>query len=557
MGLVGMMLTLGASSIAAANPPEAPGSVFAAARAAVADGRVVKSPLLGFSIVKTAFHDAPPQGALLIGFEVGLGKVHKNADVIYALRPLYRTADGELVTQDYGLFRESAARTPRQGLRHHQVVRTARIKAPPGYAVGGISVRTALYLRGLSVTFMRVRGQALDPADVLVSDWVGDRGRGRKMSAHGQGTAVVGIFGNRDDRRVLAVGLIYLRAPEPPARQDNQLPHPQPRPEKPRAEPPAPRAPEPPPFVPQAERPPADNPFPPNDRDDSTDEPPPAPRNWGWLLLVVFACVSLPAFIGLLVYFGRHRHLADVRRPSDQPAPRTAALPAPAESTAICAEPPPARASSLCAGPHPGLNSRSFEVGVPRLEERMQSFGRSGPVFFVARTPLQNGCRRLYRVYLLAEELLVLETELQQPPPNFTGVAVAHGLIGGLIAGLANAVVAFLRTRSADARRRQLDNAGLDELIRLAETEKDSFRAGPADVVCARLDPPSDWERGPKEEYPGRLYLRHRVCGEISLEFLTSVEMRIAEEELPRIFGDRLAVNIIWDPQLMRYVRKP
>src|SRR5262245_35133968 len=101
LALVGI-LVLG-PGVSSADPPGIePDSVFIAARAAVANGQVEKSPMLGFSIMKTPFEQLPPEGAVLVGFDLGLGKDLRDGEVIYSLRPVFQTATGEISSETFG-----------------------------------------------------------------------------------------------------------------------------------------------------------------------------------------------------------------------------------------------------------------------------------------------------------------------------------------------------------------------------------------------------------------------------------------------------------------------
>jgi hypothetical protein len=196
---------------AADGPGAEPDSVFAAVRAAAARGHVEKTQQQGFDIARGTFRDLPRQGGLLIGFDVGLGRF-VDREVVYALRPLYLTADGEIPTERYGLFVDR--NLPNQTIKtkvSHQV----RVKAKPGYAVGGVTIRTGLAIDGMSLTFIRIAGQALDSRDVYVSEWVGNSSGGREATLGGGGNLIVGVFGCQDEHDVRALGLLYVAGTAP------------------------------------------------------------------------------------------------------------------------------------------------------------------------------------------------------------------------------------------------------------------------------------------------------------------------------------------------------
>lgn len=75
---------------------------------------------------------------------------------LLALRPLYRTLKGLEHTRPYG------TKAPAGG-------RTSRILARPGYAVGGLRVPEGRGLDEVTIVFMRVNGDRLNPADRYLS----------------------------------------------------------------------------------------------------------------------------------------------------------------------------------------------------------------------------------------------------------------------------------------------------------------------------------------------------------------------------------------------------
>ena len=144
------------------------------------------------------FKDQAPDGGLLIGLEVGLGKFGAN-DVIKAVRPLYINAKGEEVTgTPYG----------------KNFSRPAMVKAKPGYAVGGLTVNAGLGIDGFTATFMRINGAKLDPKDAYQSEYIGGKGGGRTLLG-GDGTPVVGIVGKANQNDCTGIGLLLKQAGNP------------------------------------------------------------------------------------------------------------------------------------------------------------------------------------------------------------------------------------------------------------------------------------------------------------------------------------------------------
>jgi hypothetical protein len=149
-------------------PPEPPGL-----RDTKAEG--------GF-FARNEYRDVQSDGAILIGFEVGLGKVF-NTDIINYLRPIWLGPKGERFGTAYG--KKPASVTT--------------VKAKDGYALAGVVVAGGGALEGICFTFMRKKGKSLDVTDAYTSDWFGEQRR--KPSPNrlraGDGSTVVGIHGKR------------------------------------------------------------------------------------------------------------------------------------------------------------------------------------------------------------------------------------------------------------------------------------------------------------------------------------------------------------------------
>ncbi len=137
------------------------------------------------------FRDDAPGGALLIGFEIGLGKFGAG-DVIKAVRPIYRNAaNQEIMGRQYGT----------------QLDRVVTVKAKPGYAVGTMIVRAGLFLDGMSLVFMRVDNGKLNPADSYPSNQVGGLG-GNPNTFGGSGAPIIGIVGKTRPNECSGLGLV-------------------------------------------------------------------------------------------------------------------------------------------------------------------------------------------------------------------------------------------------------------------------------------------------------------------------------------------------------------
>jgi hypothetical protein len=155
----------------------------------------LRTEILGGANMPT-FKDAAPQRGVLIGMDIGLGQFAK-LDIVTAVQPIYQTPQGEVRGRKFGANFSKAT----------------TLKAQPGYAVGAINVKAGLLVNGLEIKFMRIKGNALDPNDFYMSNWIGDKtgGNGPTLLG-GDGKLIVGIIGKRNNSWG-CTGLGLLKSP--------------------------------------------------------------------------------------------------------------------------------------------------------------------------------------------------------------------------------------------------------------------------------------------------------------------------------------------------------
>ena len=207
---------LGCAGPAVADSLDDLGTVIAGVRAAVADGRVTQSKLLGFENRKGDFTESPSEPGVLTGFDLGVGKWF-DIETIYAYRGVFQTAHGDEELSEHGLFRNKVG--PKNKRIKTKVRPRGTHAAQPGYAVGAMTFpHSGLLINGLSVTFMRMKDGKLDPQQSYESNWVGDRTGGGETTVGGDGAPVVGISGSQDDEHASTLGLTFTTDPAPAAR---------------------------------------------------------------------------------------------------------------------------------------------------------------------------------------------------------------------------------------------------------------------------------------------------------------------------------------------------
>jgi hypothetical protein len=174
------------------------------------------------------------------------------------------------------------------------------------------------------------------------------------------------------------------------------------------------------------------------------------------------------------------------------------------------------------------------------------------PHFNAGQIAFWNSNRHVYRVYVLPNELLFLKLGTGFRDPR--SAAATGGAIGG---GLA-ALIAGRKMKQIAEKQKQLDEADVEELRRLAATEKGSFVAVPEELTNLRLDPPSGFLGVMLSGAPhaGLLCFSHPKRGKYKLELFTPEDAKSAYLELPRALGAQIAVNVDWSEPKQRLVKK-
>lgn len=212
-GVLLAAVLVGAGQLAAADPA---GTVYAAARSAVARGETVRTRMLGFGIENAPFSETPRSGGVLVGLDLAVGTLGADKrEYVVAVRPVYRTASGEVSYRSYGRFYVPPAK--KGARREVKVTGTVELRGKRGYAVGAMTVRSGLNLHGLSLTYHRIAGAGLDPTQAYTSRWVGNREGGGDATVTTEGGPAVGVFGNLADERLIALGLIHVKQEAPAA----------------------------------------------------------------------------------------------------------------------------------------------------------------------------------------------------------------------------------------------------------------------------------------------------------------------------------------------------
>ena len=145
----------------------------------------------GWPVRGERFRETGPNGGLLVGLRVGYMNT-RGCLKISSVQPIFQAGSSYI---------EGA----RQGVA---VPAETTVVAKPGYAVGGVNVRSGLLVDAIQLVFMKYENGQLDPAESYVSAWLGDTRGGFPKSVSGQGKIVAGIHGATNQHKVNELGLV-------------------------------------------------------------------------------------------------------------------------------------------------------------------------------------------------------------------------------------------------------------------------------------------------------------------------------------------------------------
>ncbi len=188
--------TAGPNPTSATRSANSEAELFAYLAREIKAKRLTRTDIAGGFFDKDVVEDTPPEAGLLIGFEIGLGKL-KDVEWISSLRPIYLTEKGEVLGRQYG-------KTPGD---------VTTCKAKKGYAVGSVTVSPHFFfgVGGLSMRFIKVGTKGLRNDDSYASSQFG--GTSNAPSELGDGAPVVGIAVKKNGQGDLrGLGLIALKS---------------------------------------------------------------------------------------------------------------------------------------------------------------------------------------------------------------------------------------------------------------------------------------------------------------------------------------------------------
>jgi hypothetical protein len=513
------LLSILASSTAlrSADPPP---SLPEAVRKAVAERKLTDSDNLADRRGRDLHREIGGDGGVLVGLEVGLSKWF-DTEIPYAVRPIYREGSREWTGAAAGSFKST------------EVFRTVRATAKEGYAVGGLWIRSGPGLDRICLHYFRIKDGQLDANDNYASNWLGNSDGGSETYLDGGGKPVAGLLAetNRDQAR--GIGLVYARVSVP----------------KPvTAVPPPTDAPA---AVKVGEKSNLERESEAQQRAEDDEA-----GAFGVFLLAI-AVLVVGALVAALVFFVRMQS-SPPRKQEYSPHPRRPRSPD-AETVSDATPTPPPQHPAKPLQERPGLASRLEPYLLSSPGGAMPGLAKSEmPPFFLVRSTGKARFHRMTRIYVLPEEILVIDAGAGSDMNVAAGVTAAAvvggGLIGGLIGSAVGTMFAEDQKARGEAMQQKLDRLSLPALLEWS-TEPGNFRANVKDLVGIRIDPPSSsfWRNRGREI--GTLRFRHMKRGEYTFEFLCGVELRGAVELLRRAAGSSVRVGDGWDEATASYIR--
>jgi hypothetical protein len=257
------------------------------------------------------------------------------------------------------------------------------------------------------------------------------------------------------------------------------------------------------------------------------------------LILLVVGGIAVP-----VVVFGLYLIVRNEPTPPIGPDDR-AERPRPKRS----AEPgqPVAERPGLKARLEPYLPATSHSAALPGPDTG------SAPPFFLVRAIYKAKYNRMARIYVLPEELLVIDAgpggDMNAAAGVTAAVLVGGGIIGSFIGGAVAEMVAEDQRVGGEAFQRKLDRLNLKGLLQWS-TEEGNFRARFDELIGLSIDPSFRFSRA-----AGTFRFRLLKRGEYSFEFLCPVEIRGAIELLARAVGNSLHVGKGWDNATASYLK--
>jgi hypothetical protein len=165
---------------------------------------------------------------------------------------------------------------------------------------------------------------------------------------------------------------------------------------------------------------------------------------------------------------------------------------------------------------------------------------------------------RPFQVFIMPRGMLFLELRNMPGAPSDGAkkTAMACVMMGGAIGGLIGGMIMASSSKQTEPEER-FDLLDEDDLFDLAGSRKRSFVAKNDEIKSVTVDAPSGWDKMfGNRNLAGFITLRDSVLGKVKMEIHDQSALSVAVDSLPRRLGDRAVVNVEFDRNNTRFVRR-
>jgi hypothetical protein len=198
----------------------------------------------------------------------------------------------------------------------------------------------------------------------------------------------------------------------------------------------------------------------------------------------------------------------------------------------------------------------SYVPGVQTLqsEQILQQHAGDRPSF--RATIARTFSSPTFEVFAMPQGLLFLELRYKPQAEGPSKAAVFLTATGGAVGGLLAGMIESGRERREPEWETGLELCSDDELIAVARSRRRSFVANKEAIRSVTIDPPGFLRRMfGGAAAAGWIIVRTDEMGDVRMEVHDPAHLQVAVDTLPRHYGDRVSVNVVFDHRAHRFVR--
>ena len=267
-----------------------------------------------------------------------------------------------------------------------------------------------------------------------------------------------------------------------------------------------------------------------------------------FLLLLLMAALAVPVAIVGLLLIGK-KETSRPFGPDERAEPPTRRKPSADDSQP---KPRTEAAETQPLADRPGLATRLQGHTPPKPTGQIPPGIKAGehPPYFMVRATYKAKRDRMARIYVLADELLVIDAGPGSDFHAAAGVTAAvltgGGIIGSIIGSAVGSMIADDQRTKGEVLQQKLDRLNLEGLLKWA-MEDGNVRAPFADIVGVSIDAGGRSFRADGARTIGTFRFRFLKRGEYAFDFLSPIEVRGAIELVRRAMSNNFHVGSGWD----------